>query len=161
MESQTAGEDYPFFPLFVDLSGKKILVVGGGKIALRRIRTLVGFTERITVVAPRLHPDLLPLETAGKLDVQRRAYAPGDVDGAFLVLAATNDPAVNETVRLDCKRLGIPVNVSSDRQGNDFYFPGIARKGDYVAGVTASGRDHTGAKKLTEAIRELLEKLDL
>ena len=153
--------EYPCFPLFVDLSGRKILVVGGGNIALRRIRTLLGFTEKLTVVAPRLHPDLLPLEAEGKLAVLSRPYEPGDIEGAALVLAATDDPAVNNAVRSDCKRLGIPVNVSSDRHGSDFYFPGIARKGDYVAGVTASGRDHSGAKKLTEAIRELLEKLDL
>ena len=153
--------DYPFFPLFVDLSGKKILVVGGGNVALRRIRTLLGFTETLTVVAPRLHPDLRTLEAEGKLTVLPRLYEPGDIEGAFLVLAATDDPAVNEAVRCDCQRLGIPVNVSSDRHGSDFYFPGIARKGNYVVGVTASGHDHAGAKKLTEAIRELLEKLEL
>ena len=149
--------DYPWFPLFVDLSGRKILVVGGGRIALRRIRTLADFTERITVVSPELHPELLPLEKAGKIEVLRRPYEPGDVEGASLVLAATNDRSVNEAVRSECRRLGIPVNVSSDRIGNDFYFPGIAKKGDFVAGVTASGQDHAGAKRLTEAVRTLLD----
>ena len=152
--------DYPWFPLFVDLSGKKILVIGGGRIALRRIRTLTEFTESVTVISPQLHPDLLPLEAEGKLTVLRRPYEPTDPEGAALVLAATNDPAVNEAVRADCQRLGIPVNVSSDRRGNDFYFPGIARKGDYVAGITASGHDHAGAKKLTEAVRALLDRFE-
>ncbi len=149
--------DYPWFPLFVDLRGKKILVVGGGRIALRRIRTLTEFTEKVTVVSPELCPELLPLEAEGKLEVFRRSYASSDPEGAALVLAATNDRAVNEAVRDDCKRLGIPVNVSSDRHESDFYFPGIALRGDYVAGVSASGQDHAGAKKLTEAIRELLK----
>ena len=153
--------DYPWFPLFVDLSGKKIVVVGGGRIALRRIRTLTPFTEKVTVVSPELHPDLLPLEEAGRLTVLRRPYAPADIEGAALVLAATDNKEVNEAVYADCKRLGIPVNVSSDRHKSDFYFPGIARKGSFVAGVTAGGKDHAGAKKLTEAIRELLDKLDL
>ena len=153
--------DYPRFPLFVDLSGKKIVVVGGGRIALRRIRTLTQFTETVTVVAPELHPELLPLEEAGRLKVLRRLYEPADIEGAALVLAATDNKEVNEAVYAACKRLGIPVNVSSDRSKSDFYFPGIARKGTYVAGVTAGGKDHAGAKKLTEAIRELLEKLDL
>ena len=151
---------HPWFPLFVDLSGKKILVVGGGKIALRRIRTLLDFTETVTVVAPQLLPELLELESEGKLTVLRRAYVSTDPEGAALVLAATGDEEVNGKVRADCKRLGIPVNDSSDRQRSDFYFPGIARKGGYVAGVTASGEDHAGAKKLTEAIRELLETFD-
>lgn len=149
--------EHPWFPLFVDLSGKKILVAGGGRIALRRIRTLLGFTEKVIVVAPRFLPELLDLEAEGKVVLLRRPYASTDPEGAALVLAATDDEAVNEAVRSDCKRLGIPVNVSSDRRKSDFYFPGIARKGGYVAGVTASGGDHAGTKKLTEAIRELME----
>ena len=152
--------EYPWFPLFVDLSGKKILVVGGGKIALRRIRTLTEFTENVTVISPEIHPELLPLEAEGKLTVLRRHYAPSDAEGADLVLAATGSQEVNEAVRADCRRLGILVNVSSDRHSSDFYFPGIARRGDYVAGITASGHDHGGAKKLTEAIRELLERFE-
>ncbi len=149
--------DHPWFPLFIDLSGKKVLVVGGGRIALRRIRTLLEFTNMVTVVAPELRPELLALEAEGRLAVLRRPYVSSDVQGTALVLAAAGDDAVNEAVRADCKRLGIPVNVSSDRSRSDFYFPGIARKGGYVAGVTASGEDHAGAKKLTEAIRELME----
>jgi siroheme synthase-like protein len=148
-----------YFPLFVDLSDKKVLVVGGGKIALRRIRTLADFTAGITVVAPEIHPELLPLEEAGRLRVLRKSYDPGDLNGMDLVLAA-GPQELNEAVGADCRRLGIPVNVSSDRRECDFYFPGIARRGDLVAGVTASGRDHAGAKKLTEAIRDLLEDFE-
>ena len=149
--------EHPWFPLFIDLNGKKVLVVGGGKIALRRIRTLTEFTGPVTVVSPRLHPELLTLEAEGKIAVLRRPYEPSDPEGAALVLAAAGDEAVNEAVRADCERLGVPVNVSSDRHKSDFYFPGVARKGGYVVGVTASGEDHAGAKKLTEAIRELLK----
>ena len=152
--------DHPWFPLFIDLSGKKVLVVGGGRIALRRVRTLTEFTESVTVVAPRLHHELLPLEAEGKITVLRRPYESSDPEGAALVLAAAGDEAVNEAVRADCRRLGIPVNVSSDRHKSDFYFPGVARKGGYVIGVTASGEDHAGAKKLTEAVRELLEDFE-
>ena len=120
--------DYPYFPLFLDLSGKKILVVGGGKIALRRIQTLLGFAEKLTVVAPRLHPDLLPLEAEGKLTLLPRPYEPGDIEGAALVLAVTDDSAVNETVRCDCKRLGIPVTVSSDRHATSIFPASPERK---------------------------------
>ena len=122
----------------------------------RSFLTLLDFTEHLTVIAPEIHPELLAPEAAGKLTVLRRAYVPGDPAGADLVLAATDDRAVNEEVRRECKTLGIPVNVSSEKEGNDFYFPGIARKGVLVAGVTAGGTDHAGAKRLTEVIRELL-----
>ena len=66
--------EYPRFPLFVDLSGKKILVVGGGRIALRRIRTLLGFTEKLTVAAPECRPELFDLAAEGRLILLRRSY---------------------------------------------------------------------------------------
>ena len=148
---------YPFFPLFVDLSGKKLVVVGAGRIAKRRIETLVQFSGNVTAVAPEVHPELAELEAAGVLRVCRKCYERADLAGAALVFAATNDRAVNETVWRDCKRLGIPVNVGSDRTKSDFYFPGIARRDNLVIGVTASGRDHAEAKRVTGLVRELLQ----
>ncbi len=150
--------EYPWFPLFVNLAGKRIVVVGGGRIALRRIRVLAEFTENITVIAPELHPELLSPELAGKLRVLQRAYAPGDLEGADLVLAATDDPAVDRAVREECLRLGVPVNVAGDRSLSDFFFPGIARRDNVVVGVTAGGKDHAEARRVTEQVRELLEK---
>ena len=149
-------EAYPYFPLFVDLSEKKLLVVGTGAIARRRILTLEQFVPRLRVIAPETDPALDPLEAAGKLEILRRPYAPGDAAGADLVLAATGDPAVNAAVGEECRRLGIPVNLSSDRHGSDFYFPGIARQGHLVVGVTASGRDHAAARRVTEQARGML-----
>lgn len=152
--------DYPYFPLFIDLSGKTILVVGAGRIALRRIRVLAQFTERLTVIAPEIRPELEPLESAGKLTVFRKEFEPSDLPGADLVLAATNDKAVNELIWKRCKELGIPVNVSSDAGKSDFYFPGVARKGDFVIGVTAGGKDHAAAKRLTDSARQLLDETE-
>ncbi len=151
--------DYPSFPLFLSLDGKKIVVIGGGRIAARRIRILTGFTQCVTVIAPEVDDSLLPLEEAGQVRILRKPFSPEDVEGAFLVLAAA-DAAVNEEVCAACRARGIPVNVSSDRSACDFYFPGIAKKGSLVAGVTASGLDHAGARKLTEAIRRLLEDFE-
>ena len=152
--------DFPWFPLFVNLAGKKIVVIGAGKIARRRILTLLDFTETVTVVAPEVHPDLQAAEAEGRLNVIRRAWLPEDLTGADLVLAATDDGKVNEAVRSECRRLTIPVNVSSDRRGNDFYVPGIGRKGELVVGVTAGGTDHAAARRITEAIRALLETVE-
>ena len=148
--------DYPFFPLFLDLSRKHIVIVGAGRIARRRIETLLPFTRTLRVIAPEIHPDLLELEQAGKLLISRKEYAHTDLDGADFVLAATDRPEVNREIRDDCHRLGIPVNVSSDRFQSDFYFPGIARKGPFVVGVTASGTGHADAAKLTARLREVL-----
>ena len=149
--------DYPFFPLFVDLSRKHIVVFGAGKIAVRRIETLTAFVQTLKVVAPEIRSDLLELERAGKLLIFRKPYERADLDGADLVLAATNRPEVNARIRADCNRLGIPVNVSSDRKQSDFYFPGVVRKGPLVVGVTASGESHTDAARLTACLRKFMK----
>lgn len=149
--------EYPFFPLFVDLSRKKIVVFGAGKIARRRIEALAPFTRTLTVIAPEIHPNLLELERAGKLIAFHKAYEPADLAGADFALAATDSPEVNRQIREDCNRLGIPVNVSDDRNQCDFYFPGIARKGPLVVGVTASGKGHAQAANLTARLREFME----
>ncbi len=149
---------YPYFPMFVDISKKKIVVVGGGKIARRRVETLVKFASDICVVTPELSDGLLQLEQSGKIAVRRKKYEKSDIAGADIVLAATNDSAVNDAVWADCKALGITVNVCSDGNKDDFFFPGVAVKGNVVIGVTASGSDHSLARRVSERAREMIKE---
>jgi len=148
----------PYFPVFIDLSETAVLVVGAGPIAARRVKTLLDFAGSVTVVAPAVCPELEALAGSEALSVRRRVFAPSDLDGAGMVLAATDDSALNAEIARSCRERGIPVNVASDRTLCDFYFPGVVRRGDIVAGVTASGRDHAAAKRATRAVREALEK---
>ena len=146
-----------YFPLFIDLSDKTVLVVGGGPIAARRVNTLLPFAGRIVVTAPECVGELTEKAEEGKTELRLRRFEPSDLDGAALVLSATGDADTDEEVRRLCSERGIPVNIASDRNKCDFYFPGVARKGPLVAGVTAGGTDHKKARELTEKIRELLE----
>lgn len=146
----------PYFPMFVDLSDKKVIVVGAGTIAKRRIRTLIEFTDHLVVIAPEVNKELLDLERAGRLTILRKKYEREDIYDAAMVIAATNDSRTNNDIYSACKCLGITVNVCSDKNKCDFYFPGIARKENVVAGVTASGRDHKAARAAVEKIREVL-----
>lgn len=149
---------YPYFPLFVDLSGKTVLVVGGGTIAKRRVMTLAEFTPHVVVVAPTVHPDLESLAAQGEIQLFTRKYTPADLEGADLVLAATDEAQLNQEIVRRCKAAGIPVNTASDQTQCDFFFPGIAQRENLVVGVTASGKDHGRAKVVTEAIRRWLQK---
>lgn len=149
----------PFFPMFVDLSDKKIVVAGGGTIATRRVKTLLRFTRNITVIAPRMTPELLELGKAGRIQIQARPVKRSDFDMAYMVLAATNDWKRNDEIYHICKEEGIYVNVASDKDLCDFYFPGICMKDGTVVGVTASGEDHKKAKAVREKIQALLEEL--
>lgn len=141
-----------YFPLFVDLSEKKVLVVGAGRIATRRIHTLVPFCNNLLVVAPEISMEI----EKEPVELCKRKFQPEDIDGADMVLAATDDEVVNHEIYQICKEKGIPVNVSSNHKECDFYFPGIVRKGALVAGVTASGTDHKKAKAFREKIEAAL-----
>lgn len=150
----------PYFPMFVDLSEKAVIVVGAGTIAKRRIRCLIEFTNHLKVIAPEVNKELLDLETEGRLKILKKNYEREDIHGADMVIAATNDHQVNHDIYRICKCMGILVNVCSDKQKCDFYFPGIARRDHIIAGVTASGTNHKLAKRAVEKIRRALEDFD-
>ena len=105
------------------------------------------------IPAPEIAPE------AEKLPARlcRRTFEEADLNGMGLVVAATDDDALNARIAALCRERKIPVNVSTDHTLCDFYFPGVARKGELVAGVTAGGTDHRAARELTERIRELLK----
>ena len=149
-----------YFPLFVDLSGTGVLVVGAGAVALRRVKALLDFAGSVTVVAPTVRDELDAMAEAGRITLLRRPFRSSDLEGAGLVLAATDDPQLNAEIARLARSRSIPVNVSSDKTLCDFYFPGVARKGSIVVGVTAGGTDHAGAKRVTQAVRKLLEEGD-
>lgn len=151
-------EQNAFFPVFLDLTQKKIVVAGAGNIAARRVRSLLDFAGEILVVAPEIHEDLLPLNGNGTVRIEQRTFAWSDLEGADLVLAATDDPDLNQRIGSCCRERGILVNTSHDKSFCDFYFPGIARKDNVVIGITASGADHVRARKVTEAVRQFLDE---
>ena len=151
---QTAPERPPKFPLFLDLTGKKVVLVGGGTIAARRIGTLRIFGCDILVIAPTLK---------GKADGITwlpRAYVPGDLEGAFLAIAATDDRQVNRQVGEEARRLGIPVSVADCEAECSFYFPAVCTGEDLVAGVVSSGKDHHKTARAAREIRKVLEELE-
>ena len=149
----------PYFPLFVDLNEKQIVVVGAGTIAKRRIRTLVSFTNHLTVIAPEVNRELLDMEKAGMLRIKRKNYEREDIYDADYVIAATNDHQINSDIYSACKCMGITVNVCSDKTKCDFYFPGIAKDGDTVVGITSGGGDHRLAAKISAAVRQILRTI--
>lgn len=149
-----------FFPMFVDLSDKKIVVVGGGNIATRRIKTLLQFTRNITAVAPKTTMELHELGKAGFVNLINRPVKRSDFTMAFMVIAATNDWKLNDEIYRVCKEEGIYVNVADDKSKCDFYFPGIYMQDEVVVGITASGLNHKKAREVRVAIQEAMEASD-
>lgn len=147
-----------YFPLFMDLREKEILVFGGGSIAARRVKVLLQYGAGIKVIAPKISEELeLLAEENQRLLLTYRKYRPSELKQPDFVLAATDDQSVNAMIYRECRHKGIFVNNASDREMCDFYFPGIASSGDITIGVTANGKDHKKAAEITEKIRTWLK----
>ncbi len=146
-------EEYRF-PLFVDLRKRKVVVVGGGKIALRRIGVLLEFGADVTVIAPEC-----PSVPDG-VRYLKRAYEDGDLSGAFLAVAATNDRMVNHRVGQHAAREGIFVSVADSREESTFFFPAICAGSGLVSGVVSRGEDHHKTARAARAIRTVLEDME-
>ena len=146
-----------YFPLFINLEGRRVLVVGGGSIAARRVKTLLEFGCEIDVIAPEIGSDMETLLDHASVRWSRMEYSCDILkksDPVFVLAAAIHE--VNALVTEECRMMSIPVNNASDKAMCDFYFPGIAKDGDVVIGITASGSDHKLAAALTAKIKETI-----
>lgn len=150
-----------YFPLFTDISGKRILVVGGGSIATRRVNTLLPFEPFITVTAKKLTPRLELLKKEGKITCHQRGYIPEDLTDADMVLAATDDHELNRAIVKACKMLEkerdrpILVNAADDKNLCDFYFPSVIHKDDLVIAVSSGGEAPGRVKELRKKLEGL------
>lgn len=146
------------FPLFTDLSEKKAVVLGGGKIAARRIQTLLDFTGQLVVIAPQAVPRIEELAEEGQIVLIKKKYEREDIYDADLVLAATDDPAVNSDIYSACKCLGILVNTASDQTKCDFHFPGIICHDGVTIGFNGAGKNHGGVRQMREKVESFLKE---
>ena len=146
----------PYFPVFIDMEGRLVLVAGGGRIALRRVRTLLRFGAKIRVIAPRLCREFEDMEKGRMICIEQREYKPGDIKGAAFVLAATDSREVNRQIREECRTEGIPVNVSDDLDLCDFYFPSVVMTDEAVIGISSGGEDPGRTKELRRRIEKTL-----
>ena len=143
-----------YYPVLLDLRGRRAVVVGGGAVAEAKVGPLVDAGAAVTVVAPALTPGLALQAREGGLAHVARAYAPGDLDGAWIVIAATDDPDVNHVVHAEAESRGILVNVVDDPPYCGFILPSILRRGELVVAVSTSGN----APALAVRIRERIER---
>ncbi len=150
-------KEKPYFPMFVNLSDKKVVVAGAGTIAKRRIRALTDFTNDLVVIAPEVNQELRNLEAEGKITILRKTYEREDLYGASMVIAATSDHRINQEIYSACKCLGIPVNVCNDKTKCDFYFPVLAMRDNVVAGVSTGGREHGKSRIVADRIQTMLD----
>ncbi|RPJ74428.1 MAG: uroporphyrinogen-III C-methyltransferase [Acidobacteria bacterium] len=141
------------FPIFVNLQGVPVVVIGAGAVAERKVSALLEAGARVTVVAPDATPAIDSWAADGRLALKRRRYEAGDLRGARLAYAATGDDEVNRGVRLEALREGAWLNAVDQPDLCDFISPAVVRRGDLTLAISTNGR----APGLAKRIREQLE----
>jgi len=144
------------YPIFLDVTGRPCLVVGGGRVAGRKVDALLEAGAAVRVVSPRLVDSLASLAEHDRISVERRAYRSGDLEGAFLAYAATDDDRLHERIATDAKRAGVLLNVVDRPQWCDFIVPSVARRGDLAVAVSTSGRSPVMARRIRQDIEAAL-----
>jgi siroheme synthase-like protein len=145
-------------PIFVKLADRPCLVVGAGEIAASKIASLVQSGARIAVIAPRANPEVQNLAANGKLQWSQREFAAADLDGIFLVIAATSDAEVNRAVFEEAQRRGILCNSVDDPPHCDFYFAAVVRRGDLQIAISTAGESPAVAQRLRRQLDETLDE---
>jgi siroheme synthase-like protein len=144
------------YPLFFLLSGKLCIIVGGGKVAERKARALLAAGAHVRLISPKVTAGLSRLHLQGRIDLAAREYREGDLEGAALVFAATNDGEANRQAAEESRRLGIPVNAADNPGACDFFVPALIRKGPVLIAVSTSGLLPLLSKKLRSEIAKSL-----
>ena len=137
------------YPMMISLDGRRAVVVGGGKVALRKAQDLADAGAKVRVVAPDLLPEFAKDR---RLDCVKARYAPEHVAGAFLVIAATDDETVNACVAADAAEEGALVNVVDRPLLCDFIVPAVAKRGRLVIAISTGGASPSLARRLRERL---------
>jgi precorrin-2 dehydrogenase/sirohydrochlorin ferrochelatase len=144
------------FPIFLKLAGRPCTVIGAGHLAESKIESLQAADAQITVIAPEASERIQNLAAAGEIEFQQRVYVEGDLTGSFLVVAATNVPAVNRAVFQEATEKGVLCNVVDDPPFCDFYFPSVVRRGDLQIAISTAGASPALAQKIRKEINAQL-----
>lgn len=147
-----------YFPFFMDIGGKTGVIVGGGRVAARKVEKLAAFGPHLTVIAPRIEEcmrvqeERLQRGAAATLLFCEREFRTEDLDGADFVIAATDDASLNGRISEYCMARRIPVNVVDDREKCSFFFPALVREGNLTVGISTDGKSPLAASWVKKEI---------
>jgi precorrin-2 dehydrogenase/sirohydrochlorin ferrochelatase len=152
-------KDMAHFPMFVSLKDKSILIIGGGKVAYRKIKKLIPFGPKIHLIAKQIKEEkILNLAKNYNIDIEERAFLFTDLDSKDMVIVAIDDIKLQEEIFNFCYRRKIPVNCVDNPKFCTFLFPSYIKENDIVIGISSSGYAPALSKKLKEKIKNCLPK---
>lgn len=155
MQKTDLAEQRMYFPLFISLEGQKCLVVGGGSVALRKVQALKDFNANIVVVSPRVVPELDELCISKAIQVKRKPFSPGDLDGVRLLIVSTNDKDVNKSIADQAARRGIICNVVDQPELCSAIFPSIYSKGRLQIAISTGGSSPAMARFIRQNLFQI------
>ncbi len=143
-----------YFPIFLNVKGRKCVVVGGGTVALRKVKMLLECGAKVTVISPKPHPDIARLSKERTIRLIRRKYETGDLKGALIAFACTDLKEVNRKVAVEAKQAGVLVNIADDPKPSDFIIPSFFRQGGLTVAVSTSGISPALARKIRTTLQK-------
>lgn len=143
-----------YYPIFLNLRGKRCVVIGGGNVALRKVKVLLDCGANVTMISPKPHPEIVKLSKKRAIHFIQRDYEKEDLGDAAIAFACTDVKKVNRKVAVDAKKAGVLVNVADDPRSSDFIIPSFFRKGNLTVAISTAGVSPALARK----IRTKLEK---
>ncbi len=145
-----------YLPLNIDMQGRVVLIVGGGRVATRKAETLLKTGAEVRIVSPALSAELAAYEAAGEIKVRIKSFVPPDMEGAFLVITATDDADVNAAVATEARRRGVLVAVTDAPESGDCMFPAVLRRGTLDIAVSSGGRCPAFSAKVRDVIADII-----
>ena len=145
-----------FFPMYMDMTNLKVLLVGGGYIATEKLEKLVDFTTQITVIALRVDDEAKELIDKYDLPLQKRAYCKGDIDGFDIVIVATDTPVLHKEIYEESRGSRILVNSVDNTDYCDFIFPSYVQKGDLTIAFSTGGASPAFAKYIRQHFEKII-----
>ena len=143
-----------YIPIFLDVTGRECVVVGGGEVAARKVESLLEAGARVTVVSPRLSPSMQTIVARGLVAHIARDYQRGDIVGCVLAYAATDDPKLHREIAAEARALGIPLNVVDVPELCTFIAPAIVKRGALQIAISTAGASPAFAARLRRELED-------
>ena len=143
-----------YYPVFLDVRNRSCLVVGGGRVGTRKVKTLMDCGARVTVISPEVTDELAGLAARPAILLKRRAYRNSDLDDVFLVIGATDDEDLNQRIHQDAESRGKLCNIADQPRRCNFILPSIINQGDLTIAISTAGRSPAFAKFLRRRMKK-------
>ena len=144
----------PYYPVYLDVRDRRCVIVGGGQIAEGKVAALLESGARICIVSPEVTDEIQDMADSGALTLEKREYRDGDLEGAFIAIAATDDPDLNERISREATARNVPLNVVDVTHLCTFIAPSIVRRGEVTVAISTAGLSPALARKLRVELQD-------